>query len=320
MEIEGALASGDPASFQSSLPVHMDGSCNGLQHYAALGRDLSGGRAVNLVPGEGPQDVYSEIARLVARRVAADASRGSAHARALLAATAVDRKLVKQTVMTSVYGVTFVGAREQIGSRLRERGFQDDAMLYKVSCYAAKATLDSLHEMFSSAKHIMHWLSDCARVVARAGQSVSWVTPLGLPIVQPYRKSDKQHIRTLLQRLVLVENNDALPVLKMRQRTAFPPNYIHSIDSTHMMMTATRCAQEGMAFAGVHDSFWTHAGDVEKMNAILRDCFVELHSQPLLEDLINHLQTAHPNLTFPPIPDTGELDLDCVRDSTYFFS
>jgi hypothetical protein len=29
--------------------------------------------------------------------------------------------------------------------------------------------------------------------------------------------------------------------LKGRQRSAFPPNYIHSIDSTHMMMTALAC-------------------------------------------------------------------------------
>ncbi|MCO5558651.1 hypothetical protein L7F22_012237 [Adiantum nelumboides] len=43
------------------------------------------------------------------------------HARALLGH--VDRKLVKQTVMTSVYGVTFVGARAQIliGSKKRGR-------------------------------------------------------------------------------------------------------------------------------------------------------------------------------------------------------
>lgn len=33
----------------------------------------------------------------------------------LLKSTSVDRKLVKQTVMTSVYGVTFIGAREQVG-------------------------------------------------------------------------------------------------------------------------------------------------------------------------------------------------------------
>lgn len=48
----------DPASYVSHLTVHMDGSCNGLQHYAALGRDEAGGRAVNVLPSEKPQDVY----------------------------------------------------------------------------------------------------------------------------------------------------------------------------------------------------------------------------------------------------------------------
>lgn len=26
-----------------------------------------------------------------------------------------------------------------------------------------------------------------------------WHTPLGLPVVQPYRRKDRQHVRTLLQ-------------------------------------------------------------------------------------------------------------------------
>lgn len=50
--------SANPASYLSHLPVHMDGSCNGLQHYAALGRDEIGGKAVNLMPSDKPQDVY----------------------------------------------------------------------------------------------------------------------------------------------------------------------------------------------------------------------------------------------------------------------
>jgi DNA-directed RNA polymerase len=51
----------------------------------------------------------------------------------------VDRKLVKQTVMTSVYGVTYVGAREQIKKRLKERGvIADDSQLFGASCYAAR--------------------------------------------------------------------------------------------------------------------------------------------------------------------------------------
>ena len=55
MEVRDALATGDPASFVSRLPVQIDGSCNGLQHYAALGRDLDGGFSVNLLPSDRPQ-------------------------------------------------------------------------------------------------------------------------------------------------------------------------------------------------------------------------------------------------------------------------
>lgn len=51
----------------------------------------------------------------------------------------VDRKLVKQTVMTSVYGVTYVGAREQIKRRLEEKGvITDERVLFAAACYAAK--------------------------------------------------------------------------------------------------------------------------------------------------------------------------------------
>jgi DNA-directed RNA polymerase len=319
-DIYRALSSGDPAGYRSRLPVHQDGSCNGLQHYAALGRDLSGGWAVNLCPVDRPQDVYSEISRLVAKRVEADAAAGVPEAQTLLKSTEIDRKLVKQTVMTSVYGVTFVGARAQIGNRLKERGFEDSHVLYKVSCYSARVTLDCLLEMFSSAKHIMQWLSECARLIAKEGRVVSWTTPLGLPVVQPYRRKTQQHVRTVLQRLVLATEHDTKPVMKQRQRTAFPPNFIHSIDSSHMMMTAVECRKLGLDFAGVHDSFWTHAGTVDQMNEVLRETFVALHSQPLLENLLAELEHEHPTVVFPPLPPRGDLDLEDIKSATYFFS
>lgn len=41
--------------------------------------------------------------------------------------------------MTSVYGVTYVGARDQIKRRLKERcAIEDDSELFSASCYAAK--------------------------------------------------------------------------------------------------------------------------------------------------------------------------------------
>ncbi|MCO5547469.1 hypothetical protein L7F22_000919 [Adiantum nelumboides] len=62
MEISNALSSPDVESFISHLPVHQDGSCNGLQHYAALGRDILGAESVNLTAQQKPADVYTGIA------------------------------------------------------------------------------------------------------------------------------------------------------------------------------------------------------------------------------------------------------------------
>lgn len=47
MELRHALKSSRPQDFVSHLAVHQDGSCNGLQHYAALGRDEEGGLEVH---------------------------------------------------------------------------------------------------------------------------------------------------------------------------------------------------------------------------------------------------------------------------------
>jgi len=63
----------------------------------------------------------------------------------------IDRKLVKQTVMTSVYGVTFVGAREQMKRRLVEKGFiTDDQLLFTAACYAAKVSFSHVIRTYIS--------------------------------------------------------------------------------------------------------------------------------------------------------------------------
>jgi len=51
----------------------------------------------------------------------------------------------------------------------------------------------------------------------------------------------------------------------------------------------------------------------------LREKFVELHSQPLLEDLRDQFVTNYPTLDFPPVPERGSLDLRLVLKSPYFF-
>lgn len=54
----------------------------------------------------------------------------------------------------------------------------------------------------------------------------------------------------------------------MKQKNAFAPNFIHSLDSSHMMLTSLYCEQAGITFMSVHDCFWTHPCTVDVMNRV----------------------------------------------------
>jgi DNA-directed RNA polymerase len=346
-ELANATRSSNPMGYLSCLPVHQDGTCNGLQHYAALGRDFEGGKAVNLVEADRPQDVYSAVLRLVQAQVEQDALLSEQPPEgvpedelaeyldrrmcAQFVQGHVVRKTIKQTVMTSVYGVTFIGARDQIRNRLRET-FEPrreelgltpddlDALVFKSSAYLARTTLSSLGKMFEAADAIKSWLTQAARLVATTNQPMAWITPLGLPVVQPYRRNSSQTVATIMQQVVLAGDNDTLPVSSQKQGSAFPPNFVHSLDSTHMMLTASECTRRGMVFTAVHDSYWTHACNIDAMNMVLRDCFVKLYEMPLLEELRDSLVLRFPGLRIPELPKRGSLDLGLVRSSPYFFN
>jgi len=274
---------------------------------------------VNLLPAAFPQDVYSTVAALVRKRVDEDAKDG--HPQALLLRGKIERKIVKQTVMTSVYGVTFIGARQQIQSAMKLRGVCKDQDLWKSSSYIAKLTFAALREMFTTARAIMDWLGICAREIAKHGHPVRWETPLGLPIVQPYKKASKTRelVKTLLQTITL-KPEEELPVNVHKQKTAFPPNYIHSLDSTHMFLTAIRMNELNLTYASVHDSYWTHAASVDDMNVVLREKFIELHQEPILGRLLEYWKREFPDVTLPPVPVRGGLDLSKVAESPYFFN
>eukprot|EP00178_Gracilaria_changii_P002432 TRINITY_DN135_c0_g1_i10.p2 TRINITY_DN135_c0_g1~~TRINITY_DN135_c0_g1_i10.p2 ORF type:complete len:953 (-),score=153.11 TRINITY_DN135_c0_g1_i10:16304-19162(-) len=303
--------------YESTLPISMDGSCNGLQHYAALGRDVAGGVQVNLVPNDRPQDVYSGVAELVREKVARLADEGDEIAQ--LVRDKITRKVVKQTVMTSVYGVTLIGARQQVANRLSELGTIPEERVFAASMLVASLTLSSLGDLFSGAWRTMEWLAESAALVAKTGEEVRWTTPIGLPATQPYRRRDGLVVRTLLQR-VRLQREGGGAVSAQRQRSAFAPNFVHSVDSAHMVLTAMACRRAGLNFAAVHDSFWTNAARVDEMNALLREQFVELHERDLLRELRDSLLLRFGDVPLRALPPRGSLQLHVVRHSPYFFS
>jgi DNA-directed RNA polymerase, mitochondrial len=341
-ELVKALDSPVPEDYESHLPVHQDGSCNGLQHYAALGGDIEGARQVNLVPGDVPADIYTGVMELVATRVAKDAAAG--HEMAQVLNGQLRRKIVKQTVMTNVYGVTFVGASRQIRKQLAEYIPELGPRTHRAAGYLAEKIFEALGTLFTGAHAIQFWLGDSATRISRSlspaqlekigskeldqtsklmdeavirsqdgslslkkvskklrkkvsrslptldnsqfRSSVIWTTPLKLPVVQPYRVVEGRHVQTNLQSVTLLEPKPADAVDSRKQLQAFPPNFIHSLDATHMMLSALKMDELGLDFAAVHDSFWTHASEIDTLNRLLRDAFIRMHS----EDVIGRLK------------------------------
>ncbi|KAM5230856.1 DNA-directed RNA polymerase, mitochondrial isoform 10-T12 [Hipposideros larvatus] len=299
MEIAQAVRARDPAAHVSHFPVHQDGSCNGLQHYAALGRDNVGAASVNLVPSDLPQDVYSGVATQVEVFRRQDAERGVQVAQVLEGF--ISRKVVKQTVMTVVYGVTRYGGRLQIEKRLRELSNFPQEFVWEASHYLVRQVFNSLQEMFSGTRAIQRWLAESARLIARTGSAVEWVTPLGIPVIQPYHQDAKVLINGGIQSLTFSNSGDT--------------------------------SQKGLTFVSVHDCFWTHAADVPIMNQVCREQFVRLHSQPILHDLSRFLverfcsgprskkaRVARLLDMLLSVPKTGTFNLEQVKRSTYFFS
>ncbi|KAL3272879.1 hypothetical protein HHI36_014339 [Cryptolaemus montrouzieri] len=337
MEIAAAIRSGDPENFKSHFPVHQDGSCNGLQHYAALGRDKAGGFSVNLCPADVPQDVYSAVVNLVEERRKKDADNGVEIAKLLDGF--IKRKVIKQTIMTTVYGVTKFGARLQIAKQLKDIEDFPKQQVFAASHYLTTKTFESLRTMFTSTKEIQDWFTECARLIsAVAGHHMEWITPMGLPIVQPYFKPLRKAYTNSFCESYYIDKYEKPHVMK--QKNAFPPNFIHSLDSSHMMLTSLNCERAGITFVSVHDCYWTHASTVEIMNKICREQFVALHSQPILEDLSIYLSKHYSygeedlthdgsvidltkkklNRVLGNLPRTGDLDINQVLKSVYFFS
>ncbi|KAM3424288.1 DNA-directed RNA polymerase [Cercospora zeina] len=348
-ELVAALESPDPAKFVSHLPIQQDGTCNGLQHYAALGGDKAGAAQVNLEPSDRPADVYTAVAEVVKAEVAKDAAEGNPVAQKLHGR--ITRKCVKQPVMTNVYGVTFYGARLQVRKQLEvifpEVKAHDPVGLRDMSHYIAQKIFRSLDQMFTGAQAIQNWLGQCASRVAtcltpeqvaslqgekilryKRGRkkkqqddsvegsqetatpaatlktaapankplfktTVVWTTPLRLPVVQPYRSAKSKLISTTMQSMAIQDPQVWDPVSRRKQLQAFPPNFIHSLDATHMLLSALKCTERGMTFASVHDSFWTHACDVNRMSEVLRDAFVAMHSEDIIGRLREEFETRY---------------------------
>jgi DNA-directed RNA polymerase, mitochondrial len=342
--------------FVSKIPVALDGSCSGLQHFSAMLRDEKGGAAVNLVPQELPADVYQTVANRVIEVVNQEAEEGTedslAHTDYGVAYVkegtktlarqwqqfGITRKTTKRSVMTLAYGSKQYGFKEQLMEDLitptkiaadkdPNVNFPFTRDGYAAAQYMANKIWNAVHETLVKASEAMKWLQEVASIAASEELPVRWTTPIGFPVVQAYADVESRRVKTAISgKLVyLTMYRDKDKLNRRKQSQGIAPNFVHSCDAAHLMLTVVRANQDGLHnFSMIHDSFGTTAGDAEQMFYIVRKSFVEMYeSVSVLDDFAEEIacQLSLKNrCKLPPLPDSGTLDLAHVVDSRYCFA
>lgn len=320
LEWRDYLQGGRSSKFRSRLPIAADGSCNGLQNFSALLRDSIGASATNLLPHSTPSDIYQEVADVLTGLL-----RGSDNEYAAdWLRIGITRKITKKPVMTLPYGSTMSSCTDSIELWLYENQTQhtwDRRDIRKASIFLSRLLWDSIGQVVIAAREAMDWLRSASRVASKNNDPLIWTSPTGFKVYQGSRKFKIDRIETKLcgvARFNLASSTDEID--PYRQANGASPNYVHSNDAAHLIMTTIASRAAGITdFAMIHDDFGTHAGNMDVLHAAIREQFVLMYSKGNLLQKFMEENTVGKSYSFKELPKLGTLDINEVLDADYFF-
>lgn len=336
----------------SHLPCPVDATCSGLQHFSAMLRDRVGGFAVNLTECDERQDIYQLVADKTTAMVTADLKSTAKQGKepeegddirpsiALLAQVALDlginRKTTKRSVMVVPYSGTFSACMSYTEEHFVERFEKgevcplDEKIFVRYFIpYISKRIWSSIDKTVVAARDTMNWMKDIAKLACTSEDPtpIQWTTPTGFIVQQAKYKTLEHKYKTYLdgKQIRLSVRQDKPQLDPSKNASSLSPNYIHSQDAAHLMLTVCKSldTDKNMSFAMVHDSFACHASD---MKVFLDDCispaFYGMYKdgENLKRFLEEMKMNIDPNAEIPPLPVMGDLDLEEVLYSDFFFS
>lgn len=324
--------------YECGIVIAYDGTCSGLQHYSAMLLDEVGGSAVNLIDHEVPSDIYQKVADKVLPLVEKDAQEGTPDepredggvkagtktiAQAWLS-YGITRKVCKRPVMTLAYGSGQYGFKSQLFEDICKDNPIFKGMENYASLYLAQLIWQAVQSVVVSATAGMKYLKDLAGVLTKHNLPVNWWTPLGLPVQQQYLKTNMEMFRTRLgdkmsMPLYYEEIDRSERVKKSKQKNGVAPNFIHSLDATHLMMTVNSANLRN--YTTIHDSFGTSLGEASHLKVVIRQQMYKLYTEHKpLEAFKQYVEECTGEDTSEiEEPKKGSLDLKGILTSKYVF-
>jgi DNA-directed RNA polymerase len=312
----------DHRNHVSHLPIFFDATANGLQHLALLSRDPEAAKLVNLTDDPRRYDVYGIIADaaieiLLTRDFKTKRERKRADWwRNILPnwTRQNQRKVVKQAVMIFPYGSSPSGMAGDIGEGFREvchkLGVSDEHMSGTLK-FLAEIIVDAIEQVLPGAAHSRRFLSDLAADSVSKGRFVKWRSPSGFPIIAAYYEPNVRTLRLSGGGEMRVTIGDTETVDIGSAITSIAPNFVHSLDATHLMRCVLSANRVGITkLLTIHDCWGCLAPDAADMHRIFRRELYMMYKHNWLQYLADNNQLAVSVLL-------GNFDLEQVPRCNY---
>ena len=287
----------------SGLPCGIDATMSGLQHLSAATLDREAGELVNLTPGDRKADGYKAVADEAIKHLSEDPE----------LIPFIDRKTVKRVCMTYFYSLSRDKARDYLKAALKEKEPTLTHVRGRVPRLVDAVYKKAVPAVFSGPCDFMDWVQSCVPGLLERGDVIRWKTPSGFNVRQNVRHSLTDRIKTRVMGTVIqtsVGSGWGKPN-KAKHISSVSPNVVHSWDASLLHLAF---AYFDKPFTCIHDCVLGRSCDMEELNHVIRQEFVEMYKGDPLQDLADQWGVL--------IPDglmKNTLDIELVNSSKYFF-
>jgi DNA-directed RNA polymerase len=326
-EYRKAVNSGN--TYHSGFPIPLDGSNNGWQHLAAMSKDAQAGELVSLTAAPIQKDFYVAVAKQLITLMP------DWFEERQIPMKHIRKGIAKRGSMTRAYSAGKRRIAKNMYDDCHMEGFTSKYNIDEDQCMVLAGNLiDAINTVCNGPLKTTKFLQKLAEHELSSGQNmIQWVTPSGFPVRY---KANLQHERKQrgtikgipgnstgrITHVIKVDATNKETGEKVPCRKSFAsgisPNVVHSYDAAHMANTIVAF---GGSFAAVHDSFSTHACDVDFLQEVTKLTFIAQYNVDNFFDIIKEvMMTPESRDTFKwPAPSLGKLNIEDINDSKYFF-
>lgn len=342
LELRNVLADPD---YEGGLPIPLDGSNNGWQHLSAMSKDRQSADLVSCTDVPLQNDFYVAVAKEMIKLSPEWFKSKNMRMKE------IRKGLAKRGAMTRAYSAGKETICENMWADVRQQRLDIRYQITKDDCFMlAGKLIEAVNRVCSGPLRLTQWLQAVVahEITGSVDQKENspgmlWITPSGFPVVYTAAQQIGLRVRSSFcgskishqvkvnehysekvesidpetgEVIVSWERTSRIKPDRKKFAKGIAPNVVHSFDAAHLAMTMTRFSG---SMAVVHDSFATHACDVEEMLQHTKECFIELYDTPNWFDDFKHSAMRFSETFTKPNPELGTYDVREVSGSRYFF-